>query len=75
MIETLYECSITFKRNLEKLTGLIAFEAAVTAAEEKAKVREANKKHPDPNAHALGIWLRAVYEGLKIEFPENVLGI
>ncbi|KAG5894479.1 hypothetical protein JTB14_032507 [Gonioctena quinquepunctata] len=49
---------------------IVSFGKAVEIGEETAQATKKNVfKYPDPGAHAVGIWMRAVYEGVKLRSP------
>nr|CAI5858753.1 unnamed protein product [Callosobruchus analis] len=72
MYDPIYICCQTVKEELELGTDYMeAFGKGVAKAEEAAqKTRQDNYKHPDSGAHAVGIWFRAVYEGVKVMNPQ-----
>ncbi|XP_060522781.1 triokinase/FMN cyclase-like isoform X2 [Cylas formicarius] len=49
---------------------IIAFGMGVGEAERSARDTRGDNRYPDPGAHAVGIWMRAVYEGLKLKCPD-----
>lgn len=49
-----------------------AFSKGVLEAEMAAeKTRQLLNNYPDPGAHAVGIWMRAVFEGLKLRYEDE----
>lgn len=69
MYDALYACAESFKENLNnELSPVDLVGIATIAAEDAArKTRLIQNVHPDPGAHAVGIWMRAVYEALKLQ--------
>lgn len=47
-----------------------AFGKAVEAAEYAALVTKKEHRYPDSGAHAVGIWMRAVIEGVKLTYSD-----
>ena len=85
MIDALLPAMTAYTTNLESSgSALTALESATCAAEEGAKATLTMKasagrasyvpvselKHPDPGAHAIGITMRAIFEGFKIKANE-----
>ena len=85
MLDALLPSLEAFKSALRtEATNLEAFEAATCAAEKgaadtvgmKAKagrasyVDERELKHPDPGAHAVGIIMRALFQGYKLAYHQ-----
>ncbi|KAK9743859.1 DAK2 domain [Popillia japonica] len=68
MLDPLSACEKAFELSLTSGMGDVdALGNGVIAAEESAqKTKISPRKYPDPGAHAVGIWLRAVYEGVKL---------
>lgn len=68
MFDPLNACAKVVEESLtNNVNEVEAFGNGVAAAEETAqKTKLANRKYPDPGAHAVGIWLRALYEGVKL---------
>lgn len=49
-----------------------AFGIGVTAAEVTAqKTKLPGNRYPDPGAHAVSIWMRAVFEGIKLRCSDD----
>lgn len=71
MYDPIHICAATVREELEAGSDYIqAFGKGVTAAEEIAqKMKKSGQKHPDSGAHAVGIWMRAVFEGVKLRCP------
>ncbi|GLV48576.1 hypothetical protein CBL_06014 [Carabus blaptoides fortunei] len=69
MYDALYACADSLRDNLNnELSSLDLLGVATIAAEDAArKTRPVQNVHPDPGAHAVGIWMRAVYEALKLQ--------
>lgn len=67
MLDPLLDCAIHTRQEFEN-TGEImeAFGSGIFWAEEAIR-RSAKGKYPDPGAHAVGIWMRAVYEAIKLQ--------
>ncbi|XP_057664807.1 triokinase/FMN cyclase-like isoform X1 [Diorhabda carinulata] len=60
----------TAKQELENCSHpLVAFGNAVQCCEETVNMTKRDKNYPDPGAHAVGIWIRAVFEGVKLKWP------
>mgnify|MGYP001160228822 FL=1 len=85
MLDALLPALTAYMANLESSgSALSALESATCAAEEGAKatlnmkasagrasyVPVSELKHPDPGAHAIGITMRAIFEGFKIKANE-----
>ncbi len=84
MVDALSPSLDAFLSSNPEVQGLKALEAATCAAEKGAKatltmkasagrasyVPTSELKHPDPGAHAIGIIMRAVFEGVKIKANE-----
>ena len=85
MLDALMPALTAYSANLESSgSALSALESATCAAEEGAKatlnmkasagrasyVPVSELKHPDPGAHAIGITMRAIFEGFKIKANE-----
>lgn len=73
MYDPLYMCANIV---VEALNGSIkpieALGMGVAAAEEAAqKTKLPGKRYPDPGAHAVGIWMRAIYEGVKLRCSDD----
>ncbi|XP_018331283.1 uncharacterized protein LOC108741124 isoform X2 [Agrilus planipennis] len=72
--DPLYVCSTLLENGLD-LVGISAMEAvgvSISAAEEAAqKTKMPYAKYPDPGAHSVAIWMRAVLEGLKCRWIED----
>lgn len=68
MYDPLYACCATMADALENgYNDVEAFGSGVSAAEEASqKTRHPSKKYPDSGAHVVTIWMRAVYEGIKM---------
>ncbi|CAG9858755.1 unnamed protein product [Phyllotreta striolata] len=62
---------LELERNCSSLSddGLGAFGVAVEKAEETIEEIKKRKVYADPGAHAVGIWMRAIYEGVKVRWP------
>ena len=88
MVDALFPALNSYKSTLTSSNSpLKALEAATCAAEEGAKntlnmkaaagrasyVAASELRHPDPGAHAIGITMRAIFEGFKIK--ANEMGI
>lgn len=74
MYDPLYECYsvIYYAFCKQSLSVIEAFGEGVSAAEITAKNTVcAGRKYPDAGAHAVGIWLRACYEAVKLRWTEN----
>ncbi|XP_023022759.1 PTS-dependent dihydroxyacetone kinase 1, dihydroxyacetone-binding subunit DhaK [Leptinotarsa decemlineata] len=71
MYDPICACNRSTRAELEQGNHFIyAFGKGVSAAEEAAQAtKRDNWKYPDPGAHAVGIWIRAVYEGVKLRCP------
>ncbi|KAJ8910807.1 hypothetical protein NQ315_014515 [Exocentrus adspersus] len=71
MYDPIYICGETVRLELEAGKHYIeAFGKGVAAAEEIAqKTKKRKQKYPDSGAHAVGIWMRAVVEGVKLRCP------
>lgn len=74
MYDPLHECySVTYCALYKQTASVIeAFEQGVYAAEMTSKdtVSRASK-YPNAEAHAVGIWLRACLEALKLKWEDN----
>lgn len=68
MFDPLCYCELASREALNKDLSIVeAFEAGLLAAEEAIrKTKKDGNKYPDPGAHAVGIWLRAIYEAIKL---------
>lgn len=68
MFDPLCACANAMEDALNnEVNDVDAFGSGVVAAEETAqKTKVSPKRYPDPGAHAVGIWLRAIYEGVKL---------
>ncbi|GJQ86438.1 hypothetical protein Trydic_g10345 [Trypoxylus dichotomus] len=68
MFDPLCTCAAVMEESLTNdIRDVEAFGNGVFAAEETAqKTKQSPRKYPDPGAHAVGIWLRALYEGVKL---------
>lgn len=42
----------------------------IVAPARKPSLRRGSGSLPDPGAHVVGIWMRALYEGFKAKYPE-----
>lgn len=74
MYDPLYECYSVTSHALYKQSSSImdSFSNGVSAAEASAKNTVLpGQKYPDAGAHAVGIWLRACYEAVKLRWEEN----
>lgn len=73
MYDPLRVCTITVGEAFaQSEKPLDAFGKGVSAAELTAEnTRPLTGKHPDPGAHAVGIWMRAVYEGIKLRCVDD----
>lgn len=73
MYDPLYMCATTITTALnQSVKPMEAFGIGVSAAEESAqKTKLLGKRYPDPGAHAVGIWMRAVYEGVKLRYSDD----
>ncbi|XP_018577868.1 triokinase/FMN cyclase-like isoform X2 [Anoplophora glabripennis] len=71
MYDPIFICAATVREELEAGQNYIdAFGKGVIAAEEIAqKTKKFKQKYPDSGAHAVGIWMRAAYEGVKLRCP------
>lgn len=69
MLDPLHACSSSVKESFETGTDLIlSLDNGLRAAEDAIqRTRIDNRKYPDPGAHAVGIWMRAVFEGIKLK--------
>ncbi|KAJ8978993.1 hypothetical protein NQ317_015709 [Molorchus minor] len=71
MYDPIFMCTKTVQDEL--LLGrhfIVAFGKGVSRAEEAAQAtRKSKMKYPDAGAHAVGIWMRAVFEGVKLRCP------
>ena len=85
MVDALFPSLNSYKSTLSSTkSALKSLEAATCAAEEGAKktlnlkaaagrasyVAASELRHPDPGAHAIGIIMRAIFEGFKIKAHE-----
>lgn len=70
MFDPLYDFVTILNRQYnDKTNELELLDIALRAAEESVlKTKGVNRKYPDPGAHAVGIWMRAVYEGIKLRY-------
>lgn len=68
MFDVFFASKEAVKVNLnENLHSLDLMGLATVAAEEAAlRTRKSSEDHPDPGAHSIGIWMRAVYECFKL---------
>lgn len=68
MLYPLKCCEITVRKEMEKGEHYLhCFGMGVSVAEEIAQeTKLPNCKYPDAGAHAVGIWMRAVIEGVKL---------
>ncbi|XP_022903990.1 triokinase/FMN cyclase-like [Onthophagus taurus] len=68
LIDPLCTCARVMEESLNSnMSDVEAFGMAVASAEETAqRTKIEPRSYPDPGAHAVGIWLRAVYEGVKL---------
>lgn len=74
MYDPLYECySATYYNLCKQSTSVLeAFGEGVCAAEVTAQnTILPGCKYPDAGAHAVGIWLRACYEAVKLRWEEQ----
>lgn len=74
MYDPLYECySATYYALYKQSLSVIeAFGEGVCAAEITAKnTMCVGRKYPDAGAHAVGIWLRASYEAVKLRWEDS----
>lgn len=73
MYDPLCACATVTRKELEQGSDYIkAFQQGVLAAEEVGqKTKKLTQKYPDSGAHAVGIWMRAVLEGVKLRCPIN----
>lgn len=74
MYDPLYECyTATYYTFYKKSSSVLeAFGEGVSAAEIAAQnTVPPGQKHPDAGAHAVGIWLRACYEAVKLRWDEQ----
>ncbi|KAH1015868.1 hypothetical protein HUJ04_007187 [Dendroctonus ponderosae] len=67
MYDPLEACAVLVRKNSANGQYIYAFETGVAKAEEVAQsTRQQGSKYPNPGAHAVGIWLRAVCEAVKL---------
>lgn len=68
MLDPLHVGVMTLSEKFHENDGFIkSLDSALRAAEDAVQnTKTKNRKYPDPGAHAVGIWLRAVYEGIKL---------
>jgi hypothetical protein len=61
-------CDVAVGREMERGQDYVqCFGLGITWAEEAAqRTRQPQRKYPDAGAHAVGIWMRAVFEGVKL---------
>ncbi|CAG9834023.1 unnamed protein product [Diabrotica balteata] len=73
LYDPIYIFCVTAKEELGNGADiLIAVEKAVRKSEEAISMTKRDKKYPDPGAHAVGIWIRAIFEGVKLRWPVDV---
>lgn len=70
MYDPLCACAEGIEESLRKQgRDLEAFMLGVDAAENIAiSTKLSTKRYPDPGAHVVGIWLRALLEGIKMRY-------
>lgn len=67
MYDPLEACAVLVRKNSANGQYICAFETGVAKAEEVAQsTKQLGSKYPNPGAHAVGIWLRAVCEAVKL---------
>lgn len=74
MYDPLHECyAVTYYMLYKQSAGVLeAFGEGVSAAEITAQNTVLlGQKYPDAGAHAVGIWLRACYEAVKLRWEEK----
>lgn len=71
MYDPILACCTTVSESFKKGDNFLeAFGNGVSKAEEVAQLTKKEKRRfPNPGAHAVGIWMRAVYEGVKLRCP------
>lgn len=68
ILDPLNACAITMQATIiNGALGIDALASGVTAAEEAARMKKPGRKQPDPGAYAVGLWIRAIYEGIKLK--------
>lgn len=69
MLDPLYAGVTVVNKNFEEEIDLItSLDNGLRAAEDAVQnTKISGRKYPDPGAHAVGIWLRAVFEGIKLK--------
>ncbi|XP_076257958.1 uncharacterized protein LOC143195008 [Rhynchophorus ferrugineus] len=69
MYDPLIACANTIKLYININDPIEAFGRGVSKAEDVAtKTVKSGCKFPDAGAHAVGIWMRAIYEGVKLRY-------
>lgn len=69
MYDPICSCISVAKTELEGGSEFIeAFSKGVEAAERAASQTKKDFKYPDSGAHAVGIWMRAILEGIKLTY-------
>lgn len=69
MYDPIFSCIRVAKADLEAGNTFIdAFGKGVEAAEYSATLTRKEYKYPDSGAHAVGIWMRAILEGIKLMY-------
>lgn len=73
MYDPIQACATVMRSNISVgYQGILLFGMGVTKAEESAsRTKEEGQKYPDAGAHAVGIWLRAIFEGVKLRCMEK----
>lgn len=70
MYDPIYDfCTVSRAEYQSGTDALTAFGRGIQKAEEAVELTKKDKLYPDPGAHAVGIWMRAIYEGLKVRWP------
>lgn len=68
MLDPLFACvNVVNNRFSEGIDVLESLDDGLKAAEEAVlQTKTPDRKYADPGAHAVGIWMRAVFEGIKL---------
>ncbi|XP_050308452.1 PTS-dependent dihydroxyacetone kinase 1, dihydroxyacetone-binding subunit DhaK-like [Anthonomus grandis grandis] len=72
MYDPLYACATVFRQKSAGTRYIYGLECAVARAEEVAlQTKNRGSKYPDAGAHAVGIWMRAICEAVKLRCLEK----